>query len=480
MPLASRPRTHVVKWDEGLQIRFVAPTDRPIIDQAKNLLFRIDGTVVGRPRFAQDSYSGTKIASFWKGSLSSQTLLAWINPGFDTVTVQVEGGSSATLAAGSPTKSLDYTLAVAPAQGRLHVSGRRGSGGVHQYVSLSGTTPSFTDIASAPRAAHLLWKDSILFAANTADRPSGLYFSNLLDPLTWDAADYIEFDPDDNDEITGLATFGDDLVVFKRYSVHIMSGKTRDNFARYRLTDRFGAVGPNAILPYVGGLAFYDERNGLVLFDGSGFRRLDKKLGAELLRDAPQAHEAALASFVWDDEYLGLSLIDRTAGHRIWCLQPDKEAWSVWDGGFYDAQRIGDDTLFSSILASGVSHSVTQDGINTLASGATDTAELSLSWITAAMAEKLRLRRIELHGGDPSVNALLTLQLYRDYDDTVWTTFTWPNYDASDPPSMERFAAFDVDSRVDAWRCRITQRADSFRLSQLLWRAISRSMERET
>jgi len=84
--------------------------------------------------------------------------------------------------------------------------------GVDNYASWTGSV--YTTYASAPKAKYLrIWKDTMWAAGVDADR---VYSSTPGDAETWPALNFVDIAKGDGDEITGLDTNGDLLIVPKR------------------------------------------------------------------------------------------------------------------------------------------------------------------------------------------------------------------------------------------------------------------------
>jgi hypothetical protein len=121
--------------------------------------------------------------------------------------------------------------------------------------NLAGTPPNF-----AFSATH---KDRV-WAAGVVANPSTLYYCVGYDPEDWAGAGSgsIQIDPGDGDRITGLASFKNELWVFKgpyHGSIHRITGSAPtgdDAFARRTFIRGLGAVWHNLIVEYKDDLAF--------------------------------------------------------------------------------------------------------------------------------------------------------------------------------------------------------------------------------
>lgn len=107
-----------------------------------------------------------------------------------------------------------------------------------------------------------------IWAANSGAFPAGLYFSEA-NTLDFPAANVIYVDRGDGDEITGLrAAFGG-LVIFKRKSIHFLSGDGATSFQVRIMVPGHGCVSAQTIGESPRGL-YYLGQDGVYLFTGSG------------------------------------------------------------------------------------------------------------------------------------------------------------------------------------------------------------------
>lgn len=121
--------------------------------------------------------------------------------------------------------------------------------------NLAGSPPNF---AFSVKHKNRLW------AAGDVSNPSTLYYCAYLDPEDWTGlgSGKIQIDPDDGDVITGLASYKNQLWVFKgpyKGSIHRISGSAPtgdDPFARDTFIDGIGAVGHNTIFNFSDDIGF--------------------------------------------------------------------------------------------------------------------------------------------------------------------------------------------------------------------------------
>lgn len=114
------------------------------------------------------------------------------------------------------------------------------------FQNLAGSPPRFSFSASH-KNRH--------WAAGVYTAPSTLYYSASVDPEDWTGAGSgsIVIDPNDGDMITGIASYKNELLVFKgpyRGSIHRITGSTPSDFAREIFIRGLGATWQNTIITY--------------------------------------------------------------------------------------------------------------------------------------------------------------------------------------------------------------------------------------
>lgn len=172
------------------------------------------------------------------------------------------------------------------------------------YDSPSGT--------KFPRCRFVAAHQSMMWAAYTTetdgggetDHPSRVRWSHPGDAGSWRENDYIDVDPGvDGDAITGIVPFRDHLVVFKSRGAWAIFGYSPDTFQVIRIADDVGAVARGAVAATEHGVFFYDEFEGVYLWDGQKATWLFEKI-EPALRDGS----------IKDGDKTVLGLLD----HRLW------------------------------------------------------------------------------------------------------------------------------------------------------------------
>ena len=132
-------------------------------------------------------------------------------------------GNFATL--GAETFTVDLPMNFVQAVGSLF--GFNGT----EVVDISAALAVTKNRAGVPLGKFGCYFHNYLFVAGVAAYPNRLYWSDINTPTTFTAANVVDINPGDGDEITGLATFNDELYVFKRNTIWSVSGWAGSTFS---------------------------------------------------------------------------------------------------------------------------------------------------------------------------------------------------------------------------------------------------------
>lgn len=117
------------------------------------------------------------------------------------------------------------------------------------------------------------------FGSRTVRKENRIRWSHPGDPESWAENDYIDIDPGkEGDQITGIVSFNDTLIVFKHRSMYALTGYDRQTFSIVNISESVGCSGPAAFVKTPEGLFFYDERTGVWQFDGRNLKYLFSNL----------------------------------------------------------------------------------------------------------------------------------------------------------------------------------------------------------
>lgn len=306
----------------------------------------------------------------------------------------------------SPSVSREYQVGTAAMNDFVYVTRARNGVTPAKWDGSAGSATSLTatdfDETSStfPRARALLAAHNRVFAGNTVDstgdsNPSRLWFSDPLDPETWNPNDYFDIAPDDGTEITGLALFGDQLLIFKDHSIHTLVGTNALDFAQFPVDAEVGTTAPDTIVNLGLRLAFFDPRSGVWLFDGADFFRVSNKIENYLLDGINSDLAYKSTGWVYQNRYfLSVPWGADSVPSRTFVYDPRIEAWAEYDYGYADAVRLG-----VTPYAVGVrdSKGVMRLENTTKDDGSNINAYIKTAWLApASTAFHHRLRRLNL------------------------------------------------------------------------------------
>src|SRR5690606_35797301 len=80
-----------------------------------------------------------------------------------------------------------------------------------------------------------------------AQNRSRVRYSDILDPETWPAFSFLDFNPEDGDYITAIMRYGQNLIVSKNRSMALLTGNMSSNYSITWLDSESGCTGPRAI-----------------------------------------------------------------------------------------------------------------------------------------------------------------------------------------------------------------------------------------
>lgn len=120
---------------------------------------------------------------------------------------------------------------------------------VYDGTTLTAVTPGgSTDLTHIKKCTSMIQRGQRLFAIGDPDNPNYLYFSDIGDPTTFQASSIVKAVTDDTDSLTGLITFADCLLAFKKHSIFKWSGWDPTNDVEFKDMDTgHGAVNSDVI-----------------------------------------------------------------------------------------------------------------------------------------------------------------------------------------------------------------------------------------
>lgn len=135
-----------------------------------------------------------------------------------------------------------------------------------------------------------------VFMANSSAGSSRLHYSAVDDAEDWTTANnagFIDINPEDGDEITGITSISAGLLVFKRQSTHLITGVDPETFSRLEISTSIGAVSGRSIVP-VEEFAIFLSDNGVYSAGKNGIALMSTNINDQLVA-LPEAAKTAAA-----------------------------------------------------------------------------------------------------------------------------------------------------------------------------------------
>lgn len=266
MPAFPKTEYGEIRWerfDGGKNSRHPSTQiDRNQAQDCLNVYTDLRGALVKRPGFVVFAQDGAApISTFWAydklnvdGSFTRYLLKA------AGTTVRAWNGAAWSDVATALTSGLRFGYA--EANNKAYFA--NGTDGLKQW---DGTT--LTAIAGAPAGIQgIAWHSNRMYGVT--GKSSRLYFSDLGDPTSWPVLNFMDFDVDDGDRITGIRPLPDGaLFVAKEHSRHLLRGTGPGSYTSRSFRDGVGCVSHWAIahVPEINQLVFLD-RDGVYTTDG--------------------------------------------------------------------------------------------------------------------------------------------------------------------------------------------------------------------
>lgn len=187
------------------------------------------------------------------------------------------------------------------------------------WTAVTGTVP--------PKGRFLTFWSSRLWCAEG----SRLWYSGITgsspDPLNWDANNYVDLEPNDGQEITGMGIVGPYLIVFKARKTYKITDPV--TAANVKVSQELGCVAHRSIVQTPIGLFHLSEDQGVCRTDGAKVEPISDQIRPDFVEIAshPETQEQAAAIMDGDRYYLSVSYDGVRNDHT---LEYDVTARSWW------------------------------------------------------------------------------------------------------------------------------------------------------
>lgn len=248
------------------------------------------------------------------------------------------------------------------------------------------------------------------FMAGDTANPNRLYYSKHEVPYSWRSSVVIE--DKGGDKIVGLATLKTELLIFKQYATHVLTGISEDTFSVKELFP-VGAYSHDSIV-VAGDMCYFMSREGFYETDGMSVRKIsspiDDYFNAEnqwTLKDTTAMYVPQMGAIYWN---IGKSF--SPADEVTWIYFIERRQWFRTTMGITSGANMDGETYFA--LTSKV-YQLVDTGYPTVKS-IFESHPLPLS----NSVDKAIVRHISITGGGMEVGTALDIYYKADYA-TSWT-----------------------------------------------------------
>lgn len=317
---------------------------------ALNVLFLTRGTVEQRSGYARlTSVEGTNrydsLTPFYKADGTRQIVAG---AGARLEGLSSSGAVVSSLAAGISASPHYFQRFGGPTGEHLYIA--NGVDTVRRWDGAAFSTPTYVGVTPNGKFLGLSVTDNRLvnarFSGTTAgNNPSTVRFSDEGDPLGWGTTHYEDLTPGDGEEIMGIATWRDLVIVFKQSRFFVFYGNGVDDDGEpafnYRPVDAgVGLVSPRALAVSEQGVYFLD-RTGIYFTTGSQPERVSDAVrpifhgGSSVYYTGGELNDAAIAqtTMAYHDERLWLSFpsgVSATNDKQL-VFDPRDKWWTLYN-----------------------------------------------------------------------------------------------------------------------------------------------------
>lgn len=316
---------------------------------ALNVLYGTRGSVAERSGYAKlTAAEGTNrydsLSAFYKSDGTKQ-LIAGAGNRLEAI------GTNGTVVASitTPTASPHYFQRFGgPTAEHIYIS--NGTDTVRRWTGAAFETPTYVGVTPTGKFLGLSVTDNRLVNARfsgavAGNNPSTVRFSMEGDPLTFQNTHYEDLTPGDGEEIMGVATWRDQVFVFKQTKFFVFYGQTLDDEGdpkfNYRPVDAgVGLVSPRALAVAEQGVYFLD-RTGIYYTNGGQPARVSDIVepifhgGASVYYAGGILNDGSIdqATMVYHDERLWLSFPagSNSVNDRNLVFDPNEKWWTLFD-----------------------------------------------------------------------------------------------------------------------------------------------------
>jgi hypothetical protein len=213
-------------------------------------------------------------------------------------------------------------------------------------VAAAGTAGAAGVPANLTRVKYICPFQNYLFYGNVLVNgvyyPTRVYWSNIRDDTTWDAANWVEVSKDDGQEITGMKVLSNGLVIFKSHSIYniFFTGDANVPFIMQKSGSAVGCVSFSSIQEVQGGLVFLSH-DGFYYYDGTNSQKISDRITKTISEYNTTFFRQTRSLVQYNKNRVWWSFVTggNTTADRVIVWDYYNNAWSVYTGIYASAMH---------------------------------------------------------------------------------------------------------------------------------------------
>jgi len=259
-----------------------------------------------------------------------------------------------------------------------------------------------------PRVSNVAVFANRAWGAGDKHNPNRLYYSKLENPYAW--PNYIEVEDRSGDEIIGLVPLKTELLIFKKFSTHVLTGFSEDTFSVKELFPA-GAYSKSSIVT-ANDSVFFLSRDGFYVTDGMSVRKISSEIEDHFRRENIWTMQYTTSLYVpqFNGIYWNISKPFDSAGGVTWIYLPDRHQWFRTTMGITDGVVMDGEAY---LALTDTVYQMVDTGYPTVQS-VYETHDLPLSTST----DKAIVRHVSVTGGGMEIGTLIYLYYKADFSES--------------------------------------------------------------
>lgn len=203
----------------------------------------------------------------------------------------------------------------------------------------SGNGATWTVVTGITKVKWIEVFENYMFLANvelsSVRQATRLYWSTIKDAETWSTTDFVEIGLQDGQEITGIKTLGDRLVIFKERSIYIgiFTGDSNVPFIFVKTKSHVGSISGYSVQEVNNGLIFLSQ-DGFYFFNGTTSEKISERISVTM--DTFNKNRFSVSQSAYQKErnryWLALTTSGGSTNNRVITFDSFNNAFSLYKG----------------------------------------------------------------------------------------------------------------------------------------------------